>query len=115
MFKLDNDFLTELGLGSLPAQEKNAMLRHILETLELRVGMRLAENMSSEQLAEFEKLMPKQDDVDQEKKQKEQQALKWLETSFPDYKKVVGDELEKLKIEIKQAAPDILANSTSQQ
>ena len=37
MFRLDDNFLNELGLGALPTQEKNAMLRHILETLELRV------------------------------------------------------------------------------
>lgn len=34
MFKLDNAFLQELGLGSLPAQEKNMMLKHIYDTLE---------------------------------------------------------------------------------
>ena len=115
MFRLDDNFLNELGLGALPSQEKNAMLRHILETLELRVGMKLAENMSNQQLSDFEKLMPKQDDAEDAKKQKEQQALKWLESSFPDYKKVVGDELETLKAEIKRSAPDILANSANQQ
>jgi hypothetical protein len=35
MFKLDNNFLIELGLGALPAEEKNKMLAHIYETLEL--------------------------------------------------------------------------------
>ena len=38
-------------------------------------------------------------------------ALKWLESNFPDYKKVVADELEKLKDEIKQAAPQIVAET----
>jgi len=111
MFKLDDNLLRELGLGSLPPQEKNRMLQHIYETLEMRVGMRLAEGMSNQQLDEFEKLMPLQTDTEEMRKQKEQQALKWLETNFPNYKQVVADELEKLKAEIMAAAPQILAAS----
>ena len=40
--KIDNDLLVELGLGSLPDAEKNGLLKHIYETLEMNVGMRLA-------------------------------------------------------------------------
>ena len=111
MFKLDDNLLRELGLGDLPPQEKNRMLQHIYETLEMRVGMRLAEGMSNQQLDEFEKLMPTQTDTDEMRKQKEQDALRWLETNFPNYKQVVADELEKLKGEIRIAAPQILAAS----
>ncbi len=103
MFKLDNTLLEELGLGSLPTEEKNKMLAHIYETLEMRVGMKLAEQMTNEQLDEFESFIDKNDEAG---------ALKWLETNFPDYKKVVADELEKLKAEIKQSAPQILAAAT---
>jgi hypothetical protein len=88
MFQLDDNLLQELGLGNLPVAEKNKMLGHIYETLELRVGMRLAEQMSDQQLDDF--------------------ALQWLENNFPDYKKVVAEELEKLKGEIKAQAPAIL-------
>ena len=41
-------------------------------------------------------------------------AFKWLEINFPNYKDVVADEFEKLKAEIKQMAPQILAASTAQ-
>ena len=102
MFKLDENLLQELGLGTLPVEDKNKMLGHIYETLEMRVGMKLAEQMSNEQLDEFEAFIDKNDEAG---------ALKWLETNFPDYKKVVADELEKLKGEIKQAAPQIVAAS----
>ena len=102
MFKLDDNLLQELGLGSLPAAEKNKMLSHIYETLEMRVGMKLAEQMSNEQLDEFEAFIERND---------EPGALKWLETNFPGYKQVVADELEKLKGEIKTAAPQIVAAS----
>lgn len=102
MFKLDDNFLQELGLGNLPVDEKRAMLNHIYETLEMRVGMKLAEQMTNEQLDEFEGFIERND---------EPGALKWLETNFPNYKQVVADELEKLKQEIRAAAPQILAAS----
>ncbi len=99
MFQLDDNLLRELGLGDLPAAEKNKMLAHIYETLELRVGMKLAEQMTDAQLDEFEGFIDRND---------EPGALKWLETNFPNYKQVVADELEKLKTEIRQQAPQIM-------
>lgn len=105
MLKLDNNFLIELGLGSLPEEEKKALLGHIFETLEMRVGMKLAERMTNEQLLEFEQFLDRGDDPG---------ALRWLETNFPDYKQVVADELENLKAEIKASAPQILAASQQQ-
>lgn len=105
MFQLDDNLLQELGLGSLPTAEKNKMLSHIYETLELRVGMRLAEQMSDDQLDEFEAFIDGNDEAG---------ALHWLETNFPDYKQVVADELAKLKAEIKSQAPAILEATMSE-
>lgn len=100
MFQLDDNLLQELGLGSLPPAEKNKMLAHIYETLELRVGMKLAEQMTDAQLDEFEGFIDRNDEAG---------ALHWLETNFPDYKQVVASELAKLKEEIKTQAPAIVA------
>lgn len=100
MFKLDEDLLRELGLAALPVDEKNKMLAHIYETLELRVGMKLAEKMTDAQLDEFEGFIDRND---------EEGALHWLETNFPNYKQTVAEELDKLKSEIKAQAPAILA------
>lgn len=138
MFQLDDNLLQELGLGSLPPPEKNKMLAHIYETLELRVGMRLAEQMSDQQLDEFEgfidgnldharnflntnvpgweqspdfldqKTQAAAQSISEDKVMPEFAALKWLEKNFPDYKQVVGQELEKLKNEIKAQAPAIV-------
>lgn len=150
MFKLDENFLNELGLGSLPPDEKSKMLAHILDTLEMRVGTKLASGMSNEQLDEFERFIGASDATyarsylgqvkpdweqsegykkiflaSQQRAQKqgikfnetplinEHAALTWLETNFPDYKGVVNQELEGLKVEIKQAAPHILAETGS--
>lgn len=106
MFKLDDNFLKELGLDGLPAEEKNKMLSHIYETLEMRVGVRLASKMTDAQLDEFESFINNNDEAG---------ALKWLETNFPNYKDVVAEELNKLKEEIKQSAPHILAEVSVQQ
>jgi hypothetical protein len=89
MFKLDNALLEEL-------------LQHIYETLEMRVGMKLAEQMTNDQLDEFEAFIDKNDEAG---------ALKWLETNFPNYKQVVAEQLELLKNEVRQAAPQIVAAS----
>lgn len=100
--KLDDNLLVELGLGGLPAEEKKAFLAHIYEKLELNVGVRLAEQMSEQQLAEFEQLINVGD---------ESGAFHWLESTFPGYKDVVAEEFEKLKNEIRPLAPQILAAS----
>ncbi len=147
MFQIDDEFLASLGLAALPQDEKEKMKAHIYETLEMRVGMRLASGMTDQQLTEFEgfmsgdptkatdylnKVLPNwqsdqtlQMSLENERRFAQEQgiqsnsnavisefaALKWLETNFPDYKNVVAEELEKLKNEIKTAAPQILAAS----
>lgn len=145
MFQIDDNFLASLGLAALPQDEKEKMKAHIYETLEMRVGMRLASGMSDQQLSEFEGFMSgdvtkatdyltawnsdwekdpayvasqqvaAQQGIDPNAATSEFAALKWLETNFPDYKKVVAEELEKLKQEISQAAPHILAEAQGTQ
>src|ERR1700758_3970442 len=105
MLKIDNSLLQELGLGTLPDSEKNSLLRHIYETLEMRVGIRLADQMTNEQLDEFERYFEAKDDAG---------AFKWLETNFPNYKDIVQQEFDKLKGEVSQSAPQILAASQNQ-
>lgn len=102
MIKLDDNLLQEIGLGVLSPDDKKKMLAHIYETLEMRVGMELAKQMSDAQLNEFEEFINRNDEAG---------AMQWLETNFPNYKEVVAAEFEKLKLEIKQVAPQIVASS----
>lgn len=104
MFKLDDNLLAELGLAALPSLEKKKLLDHIYDTLEMRVGMKLANQMTPSQLDEFETYIDKNDQAG---------ALRWLQTNFPDYKQVVGAELANLKEEVRAAAPQILAAADS--
>jgi hypothetical protein len=98
--RIDDSLLDELGLSALPQEEKTSLLKHIYETLEMRVGMRLAEQMSNAQLDEFERFFNAQDDAG---------AFRWLETNFPNYKDIVAEEFGKLKQEVGQTVPQILA------
>lgn len=109
MLKLDNDLLQQVGLGSLPDDQKKAMLQHIYDQLELRVGTELANQMTDAQLTEFEQFIDAGGDNNQP------EALKWLETNLPNYKQVVQQVFEQLKAEITQLAPQILATTPQPQ
>src|SRR5258708_1367473 len=98
--KIDDTLLTEIGLGVFPQAAKATLLQHISETLEMRVGMRLADKMTNDQLDEFERFFNAQDDAGE---------FHWLETNFPNYKDIVADEYAKLKAEVSQTVPQILA------
>lgn len=130
MLAIDDSLLKELGLDTLPKEERDRLIQHIYETLELRVGMKLAEKMSEDQLDEFErfadvdevysreyldKIKPGWDkaEVYQQQLQQAQSqgvsesaviseyaAMIWLEKNFPNYKDVVNSEFLKLKDEI---------------
>lgn len=129
MFRLDDQFLKDIGLDGLPEEQKKPFLQHIYSELELRVGTRLSDGLSDAQLEEFEQIIDrKQDKIDSwlaehaptynqdQAFQKLQQATqlpandqrliaeytatKWLEVNRPDYRDVVAAVLEELKQEI---------------
>lgn len=129
MFQLDDKFLADIGLNDLPEEQKKAFLQHIYEELELRVGTRLSDGLSDQQLEEFEKIIDRdqatidswlaahvQDYTNDEVFRRMQQALnrdpadpvlkaeyvatKWLEVNRPDYRDVVKAVLDELKTEI---------------
>ena len=140
MFQLDDNFLKELGLDSLPDEQKQAFLQHIYEELELRVGTKLSEGLSEQQMQEFEafvdqkedrvrawfeKFLPnfdEQPDFQQLKTRvpagtphialmSEYGSLKWLEMNRPDYRQVVASELDALKAEIISNRDSILSQA----
>ena len=103
MFQLDDTFLQGLGLGDMPQDQKEAFLQHLYEELELRVGTRLSEGMSKEQLKAFEALIDSDD---------EEGAMQWLQTNRPNYREVVAEELEKLRQEVMANKDQILGGDT---
>ena len=103
--KIDKKFLDELGLKTLPETEKQQLLTHIYETLELRVGTKIAAVLREEQLTEFEQYIDSNDAAG---------AQNWLTQNYPEYPKIVSQELDKLKVEIRTQAPKILSASQNQ-
>ena len=91
--QLDENFLNDLGLGSASDDKKQAFLGQVLETLELRVGNRLSENLTDEQLDDFERVVGQAEDSSGA-------AEQWLKASNPDYEAIVQEELMKLKNEL---------------
>lgn len=139
MFQLDDKFLADIGLNDLPEEQKKAFLQHIYDELELRVGTKLSDGMSDEQLEEFESIIDRKDDVVQAwlgahvpdyhndesfsriqeatgldvndaGLRAEYTATKWLEVNRPDYRDVVARVLDDLKKEIIGNRDAILRN-----
>jgi hypothetical protein len=104
MIKLDVEYLRDVGLGELPPWEQTLFLKHVYETLEMRVGIALADKMSEEQLKEFEKYYEAKDDDG---------ALEWLSSNFPNYKEIVQEKHAELKAEIARLAPEIMRLSAA--
>lgn len=129
MFQLDDKFLNDIGLHDLPEDQKPAFLQHIYEELELRVGTKLSEGLTDDQLGQFEKIVDQdqptidvwldknapdypsdptfiriqestQLDPNDPKLKAEYSATKWLEINRPDYRQVVAEVLDNLKKEI---------------
>lgn len=129
MFQLDENLLNELGLGDLPDDQKTPFLQHIYEQLEYKVGIRLSEGMTDEQLAEFESIFDRDEakirawlaqhapdyradqlfssmqqssglDADHPSLLGEYTATKWLEVNRPDYRQIVAATLDEIKQEI---------------
>lgn len=129
MFRLDEQFLKDIGLDTLPEEQKQPFLQHIYSELELRVGTRLSDGLSDTQLEEFEQIIDRnqekiqnwltqyapnyaQDDTFVRLQQAakleandprliaEYTATKWLEVNRPDYRQVVAQVLDELKKEI---------------
>jgi Protein of unknown function (DUF5663) len=100
MIQLDDKWLAQQGILGLSADDAQSLLQHLYSELELRVGMRLSENLTDQQLAEFEEITNRGD---------EQAAFVWLETNCPNYKDVVQQELDKLAAELRANKDQILA------
>jgi Protein of unknown function (DUF5663) len=75
MLKIDDNLLQSVGLGTLPINVKNQLLAQIYTMLEERVGEKLANMMSPDQLDEFEKFVDTQTDF----------STAWLTHHVPDY------------------------------
>jgi hypothetical protein len=93
--QIDNAFLEELGLSGLSDDKKNVLVQQLLETLQLRVGTRLSEDLTDEQLDDFERTVGDAEDAGAV-------AEAWLKRNNPNYSVIVSEEVAKLKADLRK-------------
>ena len=87
--QFDESFLQEMGLSTMPEDQKQKFLAYIQEELEIRIGERISKGLTETQLNEF-------DMIDDPK-----EAAKWLEKNRPDYREIVTRTINEMKEEIR--------------
>jgi hypothetical protein len=99
---IDEELLTELGLDGFTDEDKDAALQRILQALELRMGLRMAQIVDEAQLSEFQRLSEKDD---------KEAIAGWLKEYMPNYQEIAKEELDKIKQDIKNTSRKILEQS----
>lgn len=136
MIKIDEKFLDEVGLSSMPQERKADFIAQTQEELENRVGEKMSEGMTVDQLREFDGIMNndrntmirvlsqigdyRQDALYQKLLERhgvtegnleilgEYLSVKWIQINRPDYAAITKNVAEELKAEIIEARPMIL-------
>lgn len=139
MIKIDDQFMEEVGLGSMADDKKQAFMKHAQDELELRVGEKMSETMTLTQLEEFDRLVGSDrgtmikmlskigdyqaDEIYQNLLKKrgvtegnmeilaEYLSVKWIQQNRPDYAEVAKEVAKQLKNEIFEMREKILASS----
>ncbi len=91
MSNLDEQFLRDLGIADLPEEKKGPLVAGLEEQIENRIGLKMAEGLSDEQLEELDRLTEGGDDA---------QVKEWLDRYVPGYGEIARGVLEEVKGEI---------------
>lgn len=136
MIKIDEKFLDEVGLSGMPVEKKADFIAQTQEELENRVGERMSEGMTLDQLREFDGIMNNErntmirvlsqigdyrnDDIYKKLLQRhgvtegtleilgEYLSVKWIQMNRPDYATITADVASELRDEIIGAREQIL-------
>lgn len=137
MIKIDEKFLEEVGLSTLAETKKADFIAKTQEELENRVGEKMSERMTVDQLREFEGIMNndrntmirvlsqigdyREDDLYRKLLKKhgvtegtleilgEFLSVKWIQLNRPDYATITRNVADELKREIIEASAMILS------
>ena len=97
MALIDEQFMAEVGLGEMPAAEKQAFMEQATEELEVRVGRQISAGLSMEQMREFEQI------------EDSAEITNWLNQNVPNFREEVMQVLMNFKQELMQNRQQILA------
>ena len=140
MIRVDENFLRETGLGDLDEMQRTAFIEEAQRLLENRIGEKLSEGLSLEQLEEFDGIMKKDknvmikalaklgdyriDEVYQNLLKRygvtegtldilsEYLSVKWIQTNRPNYAEVSRQVFEELKQEVRTSSEEIRKSMT---
>ncbi len=140
MIRVDENFLRETGLGDLDKMQRAAFIEEAQRLLENRIGEKLSEGLSLEQLEEFDGIMKKDknvmikalaklgdyriDEVYQNLLKRygvtegtvdilsEYLSVKWIQTNRPNYAEVSRQVFEELKQEVRASSAEIRNSMT---
>ena len=140
MIRVDENFLREAGLGDLDEMQRTAFIEEAQRLLENRIGEKLSEGLSLEQLEEFDGIMKKDknvmikalaklgdyriDEVYQNLLKRygvtegtvdilsEYLSVKWIQTNRPNYAEVSRQVFEELKQEVRASSAEIRNSMT---
>lgn len=93
--RMDHEWLASLGLGGLSPTAASTLLAAAWDALERRVGGRIADRLSEEQLAEVNRLIEAGHD---------EAALAWLDRMVPEHRSIVEETYGLLTKELREAA-----------
>ncbi len=97
MALIDEQFMAEVGLGEMPAAEKQAFMEQATEELEVRVGRQISSGLTPEQMHEFEGI------------EDSAEITAWLNQNVPNFREEVMKVFEGFKQEVMRDRQQILA------
>ena len=140
MIRVDENFLRETGLGDLGEMQRTAFIEEAQRLLENRIGEKLSEGLSLEQLEEFDGIMKKDknvmikalaklgdyriDEVYQNLLKRygvtegtvdilsEYLSVKWIQANRPNYAEVSRQGFEELQQEVRASSAEIRSSMT---
>lgn len=96
MIQIDEDFMAEVGLDSMPEAEKADFMKDAEEELEVRIGEKISEGLSEDQLLEFDQV----DNI--------VAAEQWLERYVPNFRDLARQVFQAFKNELAAERQQIL-------
>ena len=97
--KFDDEFLASVGLKQMPESQKEGFLKYVREEVEVRVGEKVCEGLSEDEISELEACADGEE------------TLIWLEKNRPNFREVIDEVVESVKTAIVKNAERILVGN----
>lgn len=137
MYNIDDSFLESVGLGGLPADQKGGFLQYAQDQLEIRIGEKMSNTLTDQQLDEFEKIIDNDQETmsrwlaaagDYKNSEVYQKLISvagadspevendfvtaiWLNRNCPQYQQIIDESISEIRSEIVNNKDQILANA----